>query len=123
MKTPIRFRIHINEPFDFERENGSDDLYGTTVDHEGQDSDEWIIELENWFRFNEADYDVVMVSPRYVGEHMSRVFDSILGEPIRIAHRTPEGWHFALAGILSLAPLPPEEADDTEDHGFDEDSK
>ena len=122
MKQPLRFRIHVSEPFDFERWNDSADLFGTTTDHEGE-ADEWEIELESWFTFNELDYDTVLISPRYVGEHLSRVFDSILGHPVRIAHRTKEGWHFAMVGMLSLAPLPPDEADDFDDHGFDEDLK
>jgi len=112
---PVRFRVHVSEPFDFERENESADLYGTTVDHADADADEWVIDLEGWFRFNESDYDTVLIAPRYVGEHLNRVFDSILGQPVRIAHRTPDGWHFAMAGMLSLSP-PPKDDDD-----FDED--
>jgi hypothetical protein len=123
MKTPIRLRVHISEPFDFERENESADLFGTTLDHADPDADEWVIELEGWFRFNEREYDVVMVGPRYVGEHLGQVFDSLLGRPVRIAHRTRDGWHYSMAGMISLAPLPPDEADDIDDLDFDEGSK
>lgn len=112
MKEPLRLRIHISEPFDFERENESADLYGTTVDHAG-DGDEWEIDLEGWFRFNNADYDMVLLGPRYVGEHLGKVRDAILGVPVRIAHRTSEGWHYAMAGMLSLAPT--DDDDDDED--------
>jgi hypothetical protein len=120
---PLRVRVHVSEPFDFERENDSADLYGTTRDSEDSEADEWVIELEGRFCFNEVDYDAVLVAPRYVGDHLSRVFDSFLGEPVRIAHRTAEGWHFAMAGIISLAPPPPEESGTDDDTGSNEDPK
>ena len=119
MTQPVRFRVHVSEPFDFERENESADLYGTSVDCADTDADEWIVELESWFSFNETDYNEALVAPRYVGEHLSRVFDSILGFPVRIAHRTPDGWHFAMTGMLSLSPLPPEESDGPGNNDFD----
>jgi len=121
MAEPVRFRIHVSEPFDFERENDSADLFGTSVDHANRDNEEWTIELEGWFRFNELDYDMILVGPRYVNEHLSRVFDALLGIPVRIAHRTPQGWHFAMTGMLSLAP-PPAPDTDLDDSDFDEDS-
>jgi len=120
MDKPVRFRIHVSEPFDFERENDSADLFGTTLDHLNADNDEWMIELDGWFRFNELDYDMVLIGPRYVNEHLSRVFDALLGVPVRIAHRTPQGWHFAMTGMLSLAPATTDN-DDLDDTGFDED--
>jgi len=120
MDTPARFRVHVSEPFDFERQNDSADLFGTTRDHLDGDADEWAIELEGWFRFNDLDYDTVLIGPRYVNEHLSRVFDAMLGIPVRIAHRTPEGWHFAMTGMLSLAPLAGE-GDEPDDTGFYED--
>jgi hypothetical protein len=97
----LRLRLHISEPFDFERENGCTDLFGRTRDH-AADAEEWAVELEGGFTFNEASYDAALVAPRYVGESLSRVHDAILGVPVRIAHRTREGWHFALAGMLSI---------------------
>lgn len=110
MTDPLRLRIHVSEPFDFERENESADMFGSTVDHDG-DADEWEVELEAGFTFNEVDYDAVLIGPRYVGEHLDRVQDSILGVPVRIAHRTSQGWHYALAGMISLAPLLPADQD------------
>ncbi|MCW2366001.1 MULTISPECIES: hypothetical protein [unclassified Sphingobium] len=104
MTQPVRLRLHVSEPFDFERHNESADLFGTTRDHGDEDAGEWVIELESRFQFNEQDYDSVLVSPRYVGEPLRRVFDAMLGEPVRIAHRTPEGWHYAMTGMLSVAP-------------------
>jgi len=121
MSAPVRFRVHVSEPFDFERENDSADMFGTTADHANGENDEWMIDLEGWFRFNDHDYDMILIGPRYVNEHLSRVFDALLGIPVRIAHRTPEGWHFAMTGMLSLAPLPNGNDDDLDDTGFDED--
>ena len=80
---------------------------GATHDHHNSQADEWLIDLDKWFHFHDADYDTVLVAPRYVGEHLNRVFDSFMGLPIRIAHRTPEGWHFAMTGMLSVPPPDP----------------
>lgn len=103
----LRIRVHVSEPFDFERENDSPDLFGVTRDHADADADEWAVHLEGHFSFNDNDYDMVLIGPRYVGEHLSRVHDALLGIPIRIAHRTADGWHFAMTGMLSLAPPRP----------------
>ncbi len=104
MHPPVRLRLHVSEPFDFERANGFTDLYGTTRDHHHAEAEEWLLYLEDRFTFNEHDYDAVVVAPRYIGEHLSRVFDSFMGFSVRIAHKTPDGWHFAMTGMLSLAP-------------------
>lgn len=113
MTDALRLRIHISEPFDFERENGSADLFGTTHDH-SDDAEEWAVALESRFTFNEADYDMALIAPRYVGETLSKVRDAMLGIPVRIAHRTPEGWHFAMAGMLSVPPEAKDGHDDNE---------
>ena len=115
MHQKLRLRVHVSEPFDFERENESSDIFGTTVDHEDEESDEWCVELEGGYSFNEEYYEEILLAPRYVGEHLSRVFDSFVGFPVRLAHRTADGWHFAMTGMISLAPpLPPEQQGDTE---------
>ncbi|HWJ69050.1 MAG TPA: hypothetical protein VNS79_03245 [Sphingobium sp.] len=106
MTPPLRFRIHVTEPFGFERANGgAADLFGTTPDSADADATEWTVALESWFHLDDEDHDVVLVAPRYVGEPLARVFDSLLGFPVRIAHRVPDGWRFAMTGMLSLAPL------------------
>jgi hypothetical protein len=110
MSGKLRLRIHVNEPFDFERENESPELFGVTRDHE-RDVDEWEIDLDRWFTFNESEYDAVLIGPRYVGEHLDRVHNALLGVPVRIAHRTPDGWHYAMTGMLSI---PPEDVADRE---------
>lgn len=107
----LRLRIHVSEPFDFERENESSDLFGWTLDDDGE-SDEWEIALEGIFTFHKRDYDRVLIGPRYVGEHLDKVHDALLGVPVRIAHRTHsvvdgDGWHFAMTGMIALAPPPP----------------
>lgn len=112
MPQPVRLRVYVSEPFDFERQNDSADLFGTTLDSTDPDADEWVIDLDGWFRLGDDDYDVVLVAPRYVGEQLSRVFDSILGFPVRIAHRVPDGWRFAMTGMLSLAPPSDEDVPD-----------
>ncbi len=112
MTRPLRFRVHVSEPFDFERANGGADLFGTSLDSVDADAAEWTIALESWFHLDDEDHDVVMVAPRYVGEQLSRVFDSLLGLPVRIAHRVPDGWHFAMTGMLSLAPTDDMDDDD-----------
>lgn len=113
MPRPVRFRIHVAEPFDFERANGGADLYGTLLDGADADADaaEWTIGLEGRFQLDEAEHDVVLVAPRYVGERLARTFDAIAGFPVRIAHKVPDGWHFAMTGMLSLAP----QTDDDDD--------
>lgn len=112
MTAPLRLRIHINEPFDFERENVSAELFGATLDHDGE-LDEWQVELDDWFTLHKTMYDVVLLSPRYVGEHLERVHDAILGVAVRIAHRTEDGWHYAMAGMMSIVPPDPDEDDDS----------
>jgi len=115
MSEPLRLRIHVSEPFDFERENPSPDLFGTTIDHLDAEAEDWLIELETSYTFHEEGYADMLLSPRYVGEHLSKVFDSILGVPVRIAHRIEDeeepGWHFAMTGMITLAPPPEGDGD------------
>jgi hypothetical protein len=117
MTRPIRFRVHVSEPFSFERANGGADLFGTSLDSMDADATEWTIALESRFHLDDEDHDIVLVAPRYVGEQLSRVFDSLLGLPVRIAHRVPDGWHFAMTGMLSPAPSSDDTDDDDETAG------
>lgn len=104
MTTPLRLRVHVSEPFDFERENARGaDLFGVAMDSTGT-NDEWKIDLDEAFTFNEVNYDAVLIAPRYVGEHLEQVHDALLGVPVRIAHRSSNGWHYAMTGMVSLAP-------------------
>jgi hypothetical protein len=109
MGQALRLRVHVSEPFDFERENASPELFGWTQDDDGE-ADEWEVVLDAPFTFNKTDYDRVLLAPRYMGEHLDKVHNALLGMPVRIAHHTTDedgqGWHFAMTGMLSLAPPP-----------------
>jgi hypothetical protein len=105
MQPAVRLRLHVSEPFDFERHNASADLFGTTQDHVEVEADEWKVALESSFLLNGEEHGIVLISPRYVGEPLSRVFDALLGQPVRIAYRTADGWHYAMSGMIALAPL------------------
>jgi hypothetical protein len=108
MQELIRLRIHVNEPFDFERENGVTELYGITGDHLDAGNEEWLIETNGPFTFAGEDHDAVLVAPRYGGEHLSRVFDSLAGFPVRIACPDGDDWQFVMTGLLSVPPPEPE---------------
>jgi hypothetical protein len=115
-RLPLRLRVHVSEPFDFERENESSDLLGWTMDDDGE-SDEWMLLLDAPYQLNEVEYDRILIGPRYVGEHLDKVHNALLGTPVRIAHPTADGdagWHFAMTGMVSLAPPPPTEDDPRE---------
>jgi len=99
----ITLTIHITEPWNFESIAGRSELSGWTLDHEIDDSEEWEVTLDEGFDFHNRRYARLLVSPRYVGEHLARIFDAITGFPVRIAHKTHDGgWHYAFAGMLSV---------------------
>ncbi len=115
MDAPLRLRIHVSEPFDFERENGTPDLFGSTHDHLDEAAEDWHVALENGFTFNDEPYSEMLLSPRYMGERLGRVRDSIVGFPVRLAHRTEDGWYFAMTGMISLAPPLPDDRRDAQE--------
>lgn len=103
MTAHLKLRIHVSEPFDFARRNeGREDLTGWTVDYVDRDLDEWEITLDRGYDLNDVHHGRVLVSPRYVGEHLLKVHDALVGLPIRIAHRLDGDWHYAMTGMLSL---------------------
>jgi len=102
MTAHLKLRIHISEPWDFARETGVEELTGWTVDYAIDELEEWELMLDASYKMHNVVHGRVLVSPRYVGEHLSRIFDSIVGFPVRIAHRLDGDWHYALAGMLSL---------------------
>jgi len=103
MTAHLKLRIHVSEPFGFARENGgSTELTGWTVDYVDPENGEWEVMLDHGYELNEVHHGRVLLSPRYVGEHISRVMDAIVGFPVRIAHRLDGDWHFAMAGMLAL---------------------
>ena len=109
MTAHLKLRIHVSEPFDFERIAGTSELKGWTVDHEDAENDGWEVHLDQGFDFHDRRIGRVLVSPRYVGEHLGRMFDAIAGFPVRIAHRDDGAWHYAFTGMISERPEPNEE--------------
>lgn len=103
MTRHVKLRIHVSEPFDFARENaGVDELTGWTIDYTDPAAEEWEVTLDHGYDFHDVHHGRVLVSPRYVGEHLSHVFDAIVGFPVRIAHRLDGDWHYAMAGMMSV---------------------
>lgn len=105
MTAHLKLRIHISEPWDFERATGLSDFTGWTTDYTGADSEtneEWEVHLDHGFEYHERRIGRLLVSPRYVGEHLARIFDAPVGFPVRIAHRSDGGWHYAFTGMLSV---------------------
>ena len=101
MTQHLKLRIHVSEPWDFERTAGSDELTGWTIDHADPDNEDWEVHLDRGFDFHERHIEALLVSPRYVGEHLSRMFDAVGGFPVRAAHRLDDEWHFAFAAMIS----------------------
>jgi hypothetical protein len=101
MPLALRLHLHVNEPWAFERENGVTSMVGRTLDHLCDDRDDWLVQLEQAFVLNETPYDAVMVSPRYVGEHLGRVVDDFVTVGIRIARFNGEDWHYDMTGTLA----------------------
>lgn len=102
MTEHLKLRIHINEPWDFQRQTGVEELTGWTVDYEIDELEEWELVLDAGYKMHGETHYRILISPRYVGEHLSKIFDSIVGFPVRVAHRSDGEWHYALAGMLSI---------------------
>lgn len=98
----LKLRIHVTEPWDFERIAGNAELTGWTTDHADPDNEEWEVHLDQGFDYQERRIGRLLVGPRYVGEHLDRVHDAVVGFPSRLAHRQDNSWHYAFIGMLSL---------------------
>jgi len=119
---PLHLRIHVSEPWDFERIAGTAELSGWTHDHADPGNEEWEVRLDEAFEYHEMDIDQLLASPRYVGEHMSRTLDAVTGFPVRLAHRQDDGWHYAFTAMISprrdsQEGSSPERRDDGQDQG------
>jgi hypothetical protein len=97
----LKLRIHVSEPWDFERTAGTAELTGWTVDHVDPDNEEWEVHLDEGFDYHERRIARLLAGPRYVGEHMSRMFDAVAGFPVRLAYAQAGGWHYAFIGMIS----------------------
>lgn len=106
MTAHLKLRIHISEPWDFARSTGLEEVTGWTIDYvhaeDEEPNEEWEVTLDQGFEYHERRIGRLLVSPRYVGEHLTRIFDAVVGFPVRIAYRQDGGWHFALTGMLSI---------------------
>jgi len=110
MHSRLKLRVHITEPWDFARHNdGREELTGWTVDHEIAELEEWEIHLDLGYTLNDVYHGRILVSPRYVGEHLTKVLDAIVGFPVRVAHRGDNEWHYVMAGMVSIRHDPDEE--------------
>nr|WP_278254182.1 hypothetical protein [Sphingobium sp. BYY-5] len=97
----MKLRVHVTEPWDFERIAGTADLTGWTTDHADPDNREWEVHLDRGFDFNDHHIGSVLAGPRYVGERLSRVFDTVTGFSVRLAHHIDGAWHFAFTATIS----------------------
>jgi hypothetical protein len=118
----LKLRIHVTEPWDFEREAGTTELTGWTTDHVDPDNEEWEVHLDHGFDFNKRRIGTLLVGPRYVGERLERMFDAVAGFPVRLAHRLDGEWHFAFVAMISQRHEKPDPGhaagdDDHQDHG------
>ncbi|HAF40622.1 MAG TPA: hypothetical protein DCG90_02470 [Sphingobium sp.] len=104
MTQHLKLRIHVTEPWDFERVAGTAELTGWTVDHVDPDNGEWEVHLDQGFDFNKRHIGTLLAGPRYVGERLDRMFDTVTGFPVRLAHRLDGDWQFAFAATISQRP-------------------
>ncbi|MDI1295304.1 MAG: hypothetical protein PSY12_05380 [bacterium] len=114
MTRHVKLRIHVTEPWDFERTAGSAELTGWTTDYADGGAEEWEVHLDEGFEFHERHVGQLLASPRYVGEHLSRMFDAVTGFPVRLAYHRDGAWHYAFIGMIS-------ERHDSQQGGDDED--
>lgn len=104
MTQHLKLRIHVTEPWDFERNAGSAELTGWTIDHADPDNEEWEVHLDQGFEHHGDHIGTLLIGPRYVGEHLSRMFDAVTGFPVRLAHRQDGSWHYAFTAMISQRP-------------------
>ncbi|PZU60139.1 MAG: hypothetical protein DI547_03640 [Sphingobium sp.] len=106
MTAHLKLRLHISEPWDFPRATGLEEVTGWTTDYVHAEGDapneDWELMLDEGFDYHERRIGRLLVSPRYVGEHLSRVFDAVVGFPVRIAYRQDGGWQYAMTGMLAI---------------------
>jgi hypothetical protein len=97
----LKLRVHVSEPWDFERIAGTADLIGWTTDHADPDNEEWEVHLDHGFEYHDHRVGRLLAGSRYVGEHLSRMFDAVAGFPVRLAYRHEGAWHYAFTGMIS----------------------
>ncbi|MET0371490.1 MAG: hypothetical protein ABW039_08955 [Sphingobium sp.] len=101
MTQHLKLRIHISEPWDFDRIAGTAELSGWTTDHADTENEAWEVHLDESFEFHDHVIGRLLAAPRYVGEHLARMFDAVTGFPVRLAYRHDGAWHYAFIGMIS----------------------
>ncbi|MGE4322558.1 MAG: hypothetical protein AB7E60_05955 [Sphingobium sp.] len=101
MTARLRLNIQVGEPWDFERITGRADLSGWTLDHDDAAQEECDVHLDEGFDYHARQIGRLLVGPRYVGEHLARMFDAVTGFPVRMAYRLDGDWHYAFTGMIS----------------------
>jgi len=97
----LKLRIYVTEPWDFERIAGTAELTGWTIDHVDPENGEWEVHLDHGLDFDKRHIGTLLAGPRYVGERLDRMFDTVTGFPVRLAHRVDGEWHFAFVATIS----------------------
>lgn len=121
--TTVKLRIHVTEPWDFERIAGTAELTGRTDDAANPDAQQWEVQLDEGFDYHGRFVDQLLASPRYVGEPLSRTFDAVTGFPVRLALLQDDAitgeatWHYAFIGMISPRPEDEDGRDDEQDNG------
>ncbi|MFW2830545.1 hypothetical protein [Sphingomonas sp. ID0503] len=87
----LALRIHVSEPWTFERENESADLTGWTADHRFLDKPDWLVHLDKPITIAKEAFGAVQISPRYVGEDFWAVMDNpLVNLTVNIVPHDPE---------------------------------
>jgi hypothetical protein len=98
----LRLRIHVAEPWNFDRYNPTSELIGWTVDHQDADNEDWLVHLDEHFTWEDKSFSTVIVTTRYLGERLARIIDSLATISVDIGRRIDGAWRYDMAGILAF---------------------
>ncbi len=99
--TRLRVHIHVAEPWNFDRYNPTSELIGWTIDHADADNEDWLVHLEERFTMNDHGFSRVMITPRYHGEQLARIVDTLASVSIDIGHRVDGDWLYDMVGTIA----------------------
>ena len=74
----MRLNVRVQEPWNFDRANGTSDLAGWTASHNQHAHEDWIVYLDAPFTIDDEAFEAVRIWPRYHGETMDRVVEDRL---------------------------------------------
>jgi hypothetical protein len=103
----LALRIHVSEPWTFERENESADLTGWTADHREPDKEDWIVNVNRPYVIDEERFEQMRVSPRYLGESFHNLVENSLVSlsvnivPCGRSWADMDGRPLAMVGLIS----------------------